>query len=72
MHNKRLLEAQFVIAGKTKSEVAESMGLNPNTLYRKINDGTFKLLEINQLIEILGIEDPASIFFNLKIEPEEK
>lgn len=71
LHNKKLLEAEFVLAGKSKQEVADYLGLSVNTLYRKMNEGTFKLPEINLLIKILEIKDPASIFFNPEVAQEE-
>ena len=52
-------------------ELAESMGINRSTLYRKIQkDGeAFSIREMNQIIEITGMNksEAAEIFFNEKL-----
>lgn len=63
MSNRKLLEAAFVLSGKSKSEVAEELGISLNSLYRKIQESTFTQPELSQLVEILNIEDPNAIFF---------
>jgi hypothetical protein len=51
-----------------KKELAEYLGINELTLYRKINnDGAFTRKEINAMIKFLHIEDPAEIFFADKL-----
>jgi DNA-binding Xre family transcriptional regulator len=52
----------------SKKELAEELGINEATLYRKINnDGYFTRSEINKLIEVLRIDNPAEIFFAEKL-----
>ena len=64
MFKKNEFKAQIIRAGKTAKEVAEHLGINESTLYRKVQaNGNFSRDEINKLIEFLGIEDPESIFF---------
>lgn len=64
MFDRKRFKAQLVLAGMTSKEVAEKLGINEATLYRKINDdGRFTRQEINDLIRILNIEDPEQIFF---------
>lgn len=49
--------------GMTQAEVAEKMGINPVTLSRKFGKGILNSDEIEVLIDILEIKNPASIFF---------
>lgn len=49
--------------GMTQAEVAEKMGINPVTLSRKLSKGVLNSDEIEVLIEVLEINNPASIFF---------
>jgi transposase-like protein len=64
MFNERKFRAQLVLAGITVKELAEKLGINEATLYRKIgSDGRFTRQEINNLIEILDIKNPEEIFF---------
>ena len=64
MFNRRKLQAQMVLKGYNVSQVAEMLGINTATMYRKLgNDGDFSRTEINQLIDILDIEDIRGIFF---------
>jgi len=64
MFDKNRLKAQMVLVGISTKELAKRLGIDESTLYRKIqNDGSFTRSEINQMIEILGIENPNEIFF---------
>jgi DNA-binding NtrC family response regulator len=64
MFNVRLFEAQLALIGITKAELAEKLGINPSTLTRKLQrDGDFTREEINEMIKILDIEHPETIFF---------
>lgn len=64
MFDKNRFKAQIVLAGMTSKELAEKLGINESTLYRKVNnDGNFTRDEINKIIEILRIENPQDIFF---------
>ena len=64
MFDRRKLQAQMVLKGYNVSQVAEMLGINSATMYRKLsNDGDFSRAEINQLIDILDIKDIAGIFF---------
>lgn len=52
----------------TKTEVARRLGLSRYGFYKKLNNETeFKLSEVSQLSDMLGIKTPKereSIFFN--------
>ena len=64
MFDKRKFMAQIVLAGMTQKELAQKLGIDESTLYRKINDdGRFSRKEMNAIIDILQIKDPNPIFF---------
>lgn len=64
MFNRRKLQAQMVLKGYTIGEVAEKIGINSATMYRKLNNnGDFSREEINKLIDLLEIDDIEGIFF---------
>lgn len=58
-------ELKGVIAKNNLSQrkVAKIMGMTDKTFYSKMKKGVFDSDEIEQLITILNIEDPISIFF---------
>lgn len=63
MFDKRKFLAQMTLRNVSKKTLAEKLGINEVTLYRKINnDGFFTRKEINTMIEFLAIENPAEIF----------
>lgn len=54
--------------GKTIKEVADFLGLNVATLYRKMNgESDFYREEMQQLIIFLNISNPMEIFFAQKV-----
>ncbi len=54
--------------GKTIQEVADFLGINPATLYRKMNgESDFFREEIQKLSEFLMMDDPMTIFFAEKV-----
>ena len=64
MFDKRKFQAQLILSGKTMDDIANILGINITTLYRKINnDGSFTRREINAMMPALGISDPREIFF---------
>ena len=64
MFDQRRFKAQMILKGETGKSLAEKMGIDESTLYRKIKaDGAFTRQEINQLIVILEIDNPVDIFF---------
>lgn len=68
MFDKRKFLAQMTLRDVSKKELAEYLGINELTLYRKINkDGSFTRQEINKMINYLHIENPAEIFFAEKL-----
>jgi len=49
--------------GLNQRMVAKKLGINEATFYRKMHRGVFDSDEIYGMIELLGIENPAAIFF---------
>ena len=61
-----LLRAQMVIYGYTMARLAKEIGITNKTLSVKVNHtpGNFTQDEIQKIVTILKIENPAQIFFN--------
>lgn len=49
--------------GLSQADVAKEIGISPKTFYEKMKNGVFGSDEIQVMIDMLGIEDPVSIFF---------
>lgn len=59
--------------GKTVQEVADFLGINVTTLYRKMNgESDFFREEIQKLREFLSLEDPMIIFFANEVAETQK
>lgn len=68
MFNKTKFRAAVLLSGKTLSEVAELLGINLATLYRKMNgESDFYRNEIQILCKELKISNPVEIFFAAEI-----
>ncbi|SEA04997.1 regulatory protein, Fis family [Eubacterium aggregans] len=64
MFDEKAFKISVIMSGVTMKQVAEHLGINEATLYRKIKrDGDFSRKEINDLIPFLKIENPFPIFF---------
>lgn len=57
------LRAEMTRYGITQKQLAESIGISPRTFSNKMKKGVFRSDEIEQMIQILKIKDPMSIFF---------
>ena len=63
--DKRKLKASIVMAGKSMNDVANHLGINPATLYRKMTGrNEFTLQEMTMFCRYVGITEPAGIFFD--------
>lgn len=62
-------ELKGIIAknGLSQSKVAEAIGISPKTFYEKMKIGVFGSDEIQIMIDLLKIENPAEIFFADKV-----
>ena len=64
MFNENKLRAQMVLKGMSAKDVSKALDINEATFYRKLrNGGSFTRQEINTMIQVLEIDDPADIFF---------
>lgn len=64
MFDKNKFKIQLLLNNLKLPEIAELLGVNLVTLYRKMNgESDFYRNEIQLLCEILNIENPAEIFF---------
>ena len=68
MFDKNKFRVCLILKGKKVADIADSLGINVTTLYRKINgESDFYRNEIQILCEILDIENPADVFFAEKV-----
>jgi len=57
------LRGLIVERGLTQKKVAEHLGMSEKTFYLKMKKGVFGTDDVQNMIELLNIEDPMSIFF---------
>ncbi len=68
MFDRKRFKAQLILAGVSMKELAEALGIDESTLYRKVSaDGSFTREEINKMIDVLKIESPMDIFFTQEL-----
>ena len=63
MLNRNLLKSTWVKEGLKQKDVANILGISPESLTRKLRSGIFKTDEAAVLIKALKIENPVEIFF---------
>lgn len=64
MFKQNKLRAQMALKEISAKDLSKALNINESTFYRKLqNDGCFTRREINTMIQVLEIEDPADIFF---------
>lgn len=61
------LKVAIVDNNMTQKSVALALDMTPKTFYNKMKKGIFNSNEIEQLIVILRLPDPMSIFFAQKV-----
>jgi DNA-binding XRE family transcriptional regulator len=57
--------------GYSQYAVAKKLGVTPKTFYSKMKKGVFSSNEMQAMIEILEIADPAPVFFASKVSYQE-
>lgn len=57
------LKGEIIKNGKNCAEIAEHLGISTKTFYNKLKRGVFDSDEIEEMIVILNIQNPMSIFF---------
>ena len=66
MLDSNALRAEITRNGLTHKQVAESLGMSANTFSKKLNSGSFGLIDADKMIKLLGIRNPSTIFFSNK------
>ena len=66
MINVKALRGIMAEQEKSGVTVAKELGMAPKTFYDKMKKGIFGSDEMEKMISILNIEDPAKIFFARK------
>lgn len=61
------LRGRIAEKGMSQSDVAKAIGITPKTFYIKMDKGVFGSDEIEAMIKILNISEPARIFFAEKV-----
>ncbi len=61
------LRGRIAEKGLSQSDVAKAIGITPKTFYTKMDKKVFGSDEIDAMIELLDIKDPARIFFADKV-----
>ena len=68
MFNRTKFKALLIMKGKTMQNIADLLGINQATLYRKVNGSSdFFRCEIELICKCLEIDDPKDIFFTQDI-----
>lgn len=68
MFDQKKFKVLLVMKGKTMQNIADLLGINQTTLYRKVNGSSdFYRREIQAICEYLDISDPSEIFFAKEI-----
>ena len=68
MFDKKKFKETVAAAGKTPIDIANMLGIDESTYYRKLaNDGSFSRSEIELIVMFLNMERPLEIFFGLQL-----
>ena len=59
----KALRAEIARNGMTQGQVAERIGITASTFSRKMKTNGFGINEAEEIIKLLGIQDPGAIFF---------
>ena len=61
------LRGKMAEKGRTGQDMAKIIGKTPKTFYSKMQRGVFDSDEISAMVEDLGIDNPADIFFTSEV-----
>ena len=61
------LRGKMAEKGRTGQDMARIIGKTPKTFYSKMQRGVFDSDEISAMVEDLGIDNPADIFFTNEV-----
>lgn len=67
--NKREFKAMLIKKGLNVKQLAKKIGIGDACLYRRVNNGTLTLTDINNIIQALELteEETMAIFFKKEI-----
>lgn len=57
------LRGEILRAGLHQTDVARALNMNPKTFYAKMKRGVFGSDEIQGMVDLLKLKNPARIFF---------
>lgn len=63
MLDRNALRAEIVRNGMTQKDMAKMIGISEKTFISRMSKGSFGTDEAEIMIRVLGIKDPATIFF---------
>ena len=63
MLDAKALRAEIARNGMTQGQVADRIGMTASTFSRKMNTNGFGINEADEIIKLLGIQNPCAIFF---------
>jgi len=66
MIDTKQLKGIIISKDLTQKDVANHLKISPKTFYAKMKKGVFGSDEIESMIDLLSIKDPAKIFFAKK------
>lgn len=68
MTNVQEIKALMVRNEVSRQDLADALGISYNTILTRLKDGNFTSKQMDILVEILHITNPAEVFFsNLKV-----
>lgn len=63
-----LLRGKFAEKSLSQMQIARMLGITPKAFYEKMKRGVFRSDEMQKMIDFVGIENPAEIFFAKEVE----
>ena len=66
--NSAKLEYEMKVRNVSKGDLCDILGISRSAFYRKCNGKSqFKQIEIQTIVDYLGLESPIGIFFDVKV-----
>lgn len=62
MFDRNAFRAELARNGMTQRELCEKTGISTATMTRKIRSGKFGTDDVEKIVKVLNIKDPAGIF----------
>ena len=61
MLNANKLKGKLVEKGFTIAEIAQELGINPSTFYRKVKKNSFEIGEADRIVKALSLSEKEAI-----------